>query len=386
MHGSPIYLDCHATTPVDPAVLEAMLPWWQEGFGNPHSSEHWFGWQAHQAVEEARAAVSSLIGAAVEEVVFTSGATEANNLALIGGAQARHPHRSHLIVSAIEHKCVLESVAFLQRRGWEVDILPVDHEGVVQLDVLTNLLTEDTALVSVMAVNNEIGTIQPLEAIGELCSAYDAWFHCDAAQALAAMPIDMLALHIDLLSLSGHKIYGPKGIGALCARIDIREHLQPISYGGGQEQGIRSGTLPTPLCAGFGAACRLMASQRLEDASRMIQLRELLWEGIQAATPAVCLNGPVSQRHPGNLNLRFPGLDASLLLGKLQPAIAASTGSACTTGIPEPSHVLKAIGLSPADAESSLRLGIGRFTRREEIERAIVLFTDVLATMAENPI
>ncbi len=378
----PIYLDCHATTPVDPVVLAAMHPWWQEGFGNPHSAEHWFGWQAHQAVEDARTAIASLIGAAEEEILFTSGATEANNLALIGGAQARYPQRTHVIVSAIEHKCVLESAAALQRRGWQVDVLPVDQEGRVCLDMLAKLVTSNTALVSIMAVNNEIGTIQSLAAIGQLCAAYDVWFHCDAAQALAAMPLDVLDQHIDLLSLSSHKIYGPKGVGALWARMDVRERLHPINYGGGQEQGIRSGTLSTPLCVGFGEACRQMERQRHVDAVHMTKLCERLWQGIQQAAPAACLNGPPApHRHPGNLNIRFVGLDARLLLGKLQPTLAASTGSACTTGIPEPSHVLRAIGLAPVDADSSLRLGLGRFTRADEIERAIDLFATVIQTM-----
>lgn len=368
---------------MDPEVLAVMQPWWNENFGNPHSSEHWFGWEAHQAVEVAREAVASLIGAASDEVLFVSGATEANNLALIGGARARHSTRSHILVSAIEHKCVLESAFWLKSQGWHVDVIPVDQDGFVRLDALVQLLSDDTAILSVMAVNNEIGTIQPLETIGKLCAELDVWFHCDAAQAAAALSIDVWDSHIDLLSLSSHKFYGPKGIGALFARSDVLAQLRPMTYGGGQEQGVRSGTLPTPLCVGFGEAAKIMARQRKTEGARMEGLRDRLRIGIQNHVPRAFLNGPENHRHPGNLNVCIPGYDTSVLLGKLQPTLAASTGSACTTGMPEPSHVLQAVGLSPAHAESSLRLGLGRFTRPDEIENAIRLITTTLDRMAE---
>ena len=376
--AQPIYLDCHATTPLDPAVAKAMRPWWEEGFGNPHSGDHWFGWQAHQAIEAARAEVATLIGADAGEIVFTSGATEANNLALLGAARGGAREREKILVSAVEHKCVIEAAAALGQEGWQIETIPVDKHGVIRLNVLEALLGDNTAIVSVMAVNNEIGTIQPIEKIGQLCQEAGALFHCDAAQAPAAVPIDVLETHIALLSLSSHKIYGPKGVGALYARNDVLAQLQPISYGGGQEQGIRSGTLPTPLCVGFGRACSLMVDQRDKDNLQIERLRERLWSEINRQVTCATLNGPTSHRHPGNLNICFEGHDATTVLGRLQPALAASTGSACTTGIPEPSHVLTAIGLSLQNAESSIRFGLGRFTSDDEINRAIQLITEAI--------
>ena len=378
----PIYLDAHASTPVDPAVLAAMQPWWSEMHGNPHSSEHWFGWRAHRAVDDARSAVASLIGSDASEVVFTSGATEANNLALLGAARARRDTHSRIIVSAIEHKCVLESAAALRRRGWNIDVLPVGSDGLVSLDQLQGLLTGGTALVSVMAVNNETGVVQPTREIGRLCAEQDVWFHCDAAQAPAAVDIDVWRQDIDLLSLSAHKIYGPIGVGALYARQDILPRLHPVNFGGGQEQGIRSGTLSPPLCVGFGKACTLMAAQSEQERVRIAELRDLLWEGLCRLLPQVGLNGARHPRHPGNLNVCFPGCDAGVLLGRLQPDLGASTGSACTTGIPEPSHVLRAMGLSIEDAESSIRFGLGRFTTRHEVQRALILIADALKDMS----
>ena len=314
----PIYLDYHATTPLDPAVGDAMQPWWEEGFGNPHSGDHWFGWQAHQAVEAARDNIATLIRAEASEIVFTSGATEANNIALLGAARGRIAERRRIIVSTIEHKCVLEAASALSQDGWRVDAVPVDHDGFVDVGALKAMLCDDTALVSVMAVNNEIGTIQPIKTVGELCSNVGAWFHCDAAQAPAAMRIDVFDSHVDLLSLSSHKMYGPKGVGALFARGDVLPRLRPIMYGGGQEQGIRSGTLPTPLCVGFGRACTLMRERWRTDRDRVDALRKRMWAGIEQEMPSVRLNGPVVERHPGNLNVCFEGYDAHMLLGRLQ--------------------------------------------------------------------
>ena len=379
----PIYLDYHATTPMDPAVTEAMCPWWEEGFGNPHSGDHWFGWQAHQAIEVAREDVADLIGADAGEIVFTSGATEANNLAILGAARGASGERNQILVSAIEHKCVLEAAAALLHDGWKVDTIPVDNGGLIRLDALETLLGDNSAIVSVMAVNNEIGTIQPIERIGQMCHDTGALFHCDAAQAPAAIPIDIFESNIALLSLSSHKIYGPKGVGALYARHDVLSKLQPISYGGGQEQGIRSGTLPTPLCVGFGRASKLMQEQWSTDGMRISQLRARLWAGIEREVPSAIQNGSLNHRHPGNLNVCFRGYDAGAILGKLQPALAASTGSACTTGIPEPSHVLRAIGLSLEDAESSIRFGLGRFTTDDEIEDAVRLIAAAIGQTAK---
>lgn len=376
--NEPIYLDYHATTPLDPAVAAAMRPWWEEGFGNPHSGDHWFGWQANQAIEDARIHVAALIGADIGEIIFTSGATEANNLAILGAARGAKGPRKQILVSTVEHKCVLEAAAALGREGWQIDTIPVDHNGTVQLESLRSLLSDNTAIVSIMAVNNEIGTIQPIKEIGEMCQRFGALYHCDAAQAPSAMQIDVLADNIALLSLSSHKIYGPKGVGALFVRHDVLPQLEPISYGGGQEQGVRSGTLPTPLCVGFGHACRLMSEHRKNDISRIMQQRDRLWAGIHKEMPAAILNGPISARHPGNLNVCFKDHDAAEILGNLQPQLAASTGSACTTGIAEPSHVHLASGLSLQDAESSIRFGVGRFTTDEEIDRAILLIANAL--------
>lgn len=381
MASRPIYLDAHATTPLDPDVLEAMLPWLRGSFGNPHSSEHWFGWNAHRAIEEARHSIARLIGAEPDEIVFTSGATEANNLALVGAAQARRASHARIAVSAIEHKCVLESARALRTQAWEIDTIPVDSHGLVDPDLLERRLTRDTALVSIMAVNNEIGTVQPITEIGALCAQRDVWFHCDAAQAPAALPLDVWKDHVDLLSLSSHKIYGPIGVGALFVRPDLLERLHPVNFGGGQESGVRSGTLSPALCIGFGKACDLMAARREMEGGRIGRLRERLWRGIQALTPQAKLNGTWTHRHPGNLNVCFRGFDADHLLGSLQPHLAASTGSACTTGVPEPSHVLQAIGLSLEEADSSLRFGIGRFTTEEEIDRAVALMAQSLEGM-----
>lgn len=373
-----IYLDNHATTPTDPRVVEAMAPWWTDSFGNPHSGDHWFGWTANQAVDSARSNLTRMIGADPDEIIFTSGATEANNLAIIGAARARQPNRPHVVVSAIEHKCVLESAEQLKHDGLLVDLVPVDDEGQVRLDVLENLLSENTALVSVIPVNNEIGSIQPIAEISRLCASTGAWLHCDAAQAPAAIDLDVSSLGIDLMSLSSHKMYGPMGIGALYARADLLSRLRPITFGGGQEQGLRSGTVPTPLCVGFGEAAKLMSQLGGDERLVLRELRDKLWQGIRAIEPSAQLNGGMYARHPGNLNVLFPKLDASALIGALQPELAISTGSACTTGIPEPSHVLTAIGLSLEDAECSVRFGVGRFTSNEDIQHALSLLESAI--------
>lgn len=380
--GASIYLDNHASTPLDPIVYAEMQPWWQQRFGNPHSGDHWFGWQAHDAIESARCLVATLVRAEADEIIFTSGATESNNFGVIGAARARRKDRRHVIVSAIEHKCVLESAAALARDGWYVDVAPVDEAGLVRLDVLSELLTEKTALVSIMAVNNEVGTIQPVKDIGAMCAAVGAWFHCDAAQAPAAMRLDVGEDQIALLSLSSHKIYGPVGIGALYARADVLAQLESLNHGGGQEAGIRSGTLPTPLCVGFGRACALMEQQGEREQKDIMRKRDRLWGGIRAQLDTAFVNGPSVPRHPGNLNVGFYGYDASELLGLLQPKLAASSGSACTTGMPEPSHVLSALGLSLSEAESSVRFGVGRFTTDVEIERAIDCIAEALQSAA----
>lgn len=367
-HG--IYMDYQATTPADPRVVEAMQPYWSALYGNPHSADHAFGWSADAAVEAARGHIAALIGADPDEIVFTSGATEANNLAVLGIARASPITRKRIVVSAIEHKCVLAAARAAADEGFEVITVPVEADGIVDPRAIAGVLDDRVALVSVMAVNNEIGTVQPVSEIAALCTAAGAVFHTDAAQALNALPLDVAALGVDLMSLSAHKAYGPKGMGALFVRRGLRVRPKPIIHGGGQEGGLRSGTLPTPLCVGFGEACHILARERDGDAQRMRVLHERFLAELLKSVPGLKVNVDKASRHPGNLNLLFPSIDASLLLQHLHPNVAASTGSACTSGQPEPSHVLRAIGLSPEDANASIRFGIGRFTTENEVDEA----------------
>jgi len=365
-----IYMDYQATTPADPRVVEAMQPYWSTMYGNPHSADHAFGWSADAAVETARGQVAALIGADPDEIVFTSGATEANNLAVLGIARASPPTRQRIVVSAVEHKCVLAAARAAAEEGFKVITVPVGADGLVDPRAVAGVVDERVALVSIMGVNNEIGTVQPLLEIAELCAAAGAIFHTDAAQALNAFPLDVATLGVGLMSLSAHKAYGPKGIGALYVRRDLHVRPKPIIHGGGQEGGLRSGTLPTPLCVGFGEACRILVDERDGDAERIRMLRDRFLVELLKTVPWLKLNGDQASRHPGNLNLLFPSIDASLLLQNLHPHVAASTGSACTSGQPEPSHVLRAIGLSAEDANASIRFSVGRFTTKDEVDRA----------------
>lgn len=379
----PIYLDSHASTPIDPRVLQVMHEALESAYGNPHSDDHFFGWTAGSRVDIARKQIAELIGADSDEIIFTSGATEANNLALLGFARGAVSERSvnkksrnHIIVSAIEHKCVLGAATVLEQDGWKMSILPVNRNGVVDLQELSHMISAETALVSIMAVNNEIGTIQPINSVANICHNHGAVLHTDAAQAPLATEIDVVEQEIDLLSLSAHKMHGPKGIGALYIKRELQSKIVPLMFGGGQQLGIRPGTLPTPLCAGFGYAAELVTnSDRKAQWTKTSNLRNNLLERLQIEIPECCLNGNLSDRHPGNLNVRFTGIDASRLIGKLQPNIAISTGSACTTGIPEPSHVLTAIGLSLNQAEESIRIGLDRFTNESELETATSMIT-----------
>ena len=365
-----IYLDNQATTPTDPRVVEAMLPFFTERFGNPHSTAHAYGWDAEEAVEQARGELAALIGASPREVIFTSGATESNNLAIKGAARFHRARRSHVVTLASEHKCVLESAQQLAREGCRVDVLPVQPDGLVDLDRLAMAVTEETAVVSVMAVNNEIGVIQPVAEIAAICRDKGAYFHCDAAQAVGKMPLDATALGIDLLSISGHKIYGPKGIGALYVRRRPRVRLEPLIDGGGQERGLRSGTLPTPLCVGLGAAAQIAAAEMESEAQRVSALKTRLLEGITGRLSGVSLNGHAVRRIAGNLNLSFEGVDAEALM-RAMPGLAVSSGSACTSAAVEPSYVLRALGLPEARARGSIRLAVGRFNTEAEIDAAV---------------
>ncbi|HUC61000.1 MAG TPA: IscS subfamily cysteine desulfurase [Alphaproteobacteria bacterium] len=365
----PIYLDYQATTPVDPRVLQAMLPYFAEKFGNPGSVSHSFGREASLAVENAREQVAALIGAEAREIVFTSGATESNNLAIKGAARFRGETRRHIVTLATEHKCVLESAKAMEAEGFRVTYLPVERDGLVDLGRLAAALDEDTVLVSVMAAHNEIGVIQPLAEIGALCRARGIYFHTDAAQAVGKIALDVEALGIDLMSISGHKIYGPKGVGALYVRRRPRVRLEPLLSGGGQERGLRSGTLAAPLIVGFGEACAIAGVEMAEEGKRLLALRQRLADGLMARVPELRINGDLAQRLPGNLNVSIPGVDAEALMAAL-PELALSSGSACTSAEVEPSYVLRALGLPEALARASLRIGLGRFTEADEVDYA----------------
>ncbi len=366
----PIYLDYQATTPVDPRVLKLMLPYFSEKFGNPGSATHSFGREAAAACERAREQVAALIGAEAREIVFTSGATESNNIAIKGAGYFARDGRRHIVTAATEHKCVLESCKALAAEGFRLTVLPVEANGLVDLARLAAALSDDTLLVSIMAVNNEIGVIQPLAEIGELCRRHGAYFHTDAAQAAGKIPLDVDGMAIDLMSISGHKLYGPKGVGALYVRRRPRVRLAPLMSGGGQERGLRSGTLPAALCVGLGAASEISAAEMAAEGMRLKRLRERLRCGLAAKVPGIALNGDLERRIPGNLNLAFPGVDAEVLMARLKD-IAVSSGSACTSASIEPSYVLRALGLEDALARASLRIGLGRFTDSAEIDYAV---------------
>ncbi len=366
----PVYLDYQATTPCDPRVVEKMLPYFTEIFGNAHSVTHSFGWQAEEAIELAREQIAELISAEAKEITLTSGATEANNLAIKGLAHHYGTKKNHIITVATEHKCVLESAHRLDSEGFEITELGVRPDGLVDLEQLAEAITERTLLVSVMAVNNEIGVIQPLAEIGALCRERDVFFHSDGAQALGKIPLNVDELGLDLLSLSGHKIYGPKGIGALYIRRKPRVRLMPEMDGGGQERGVRSGTLATPLIVGFGEACRIAGLEMAEETQRLRGLRDRLYQGIAGRLEGVGLNGHPDKRIAGNLNLSFAWVEGERLLRDLTD-VAVSTGSACSAATTEPSYVLRALGLNSELAHASLRIGLGRFTTAEEVDFAI---------------
>ena len=371
----PIYLDYQATTPTDPRVVEAMLPYFSERFGNPHSIQHAWGRESEDAVERARGQIAALIGAEPREIVFTSGATESNNLAIKGAARFHKARRPHLVTLVTEHKCVLESCRRMEAEGVEVTFLPVQENGLVDLEQLDRAVTERTALVSIMAVNNEIGVIQPLEEIGALCRARGAYFHSDGAQAVGKIPLAVTEMGIDLLSISGHKLYGPKGIGVLYVRRRPRVRLEPLIDGGGQERGLRSGTLPTPLCVGLGVACAIAQDEMAAEAQGLTRLRARLYEGLSGRVSDIKINGDPKRRVPGNINLSFPGVSAQALIEAL-PQVALSTGSACTSASVEPSYVLRALGLPDDLAGSSLRISLGRFTTEAEIEAVVAQVAD----------
>ncbi len=366
----PIYMDYQATTPLDPRVLDTMLPYFTTRFGNPHSSSHKFGWETADAIDRARGQVAALIGAGPKEVVFTSGATESNNMAIKGLARFYRKHRTHMVTVATEHKCVLESFAAMEREGMSVTYLPVKPDGLIDLDALRAAIGDQTLLVSVMAVNNEIGVIQPLAEIGAICRERRVFFHTDAAQAVGKIPLDVEAMNIDLISISGHKVYGPKGNGALYVRAKSRLKFDPILSGGGQEGGLRPGTLSPALCVGLGSACAIAAVEMDEERERLRLQFDRFVDGVLAGVPGAVLNGDRERRIPGNISFSFSGVDGALLLAQLR-ALAVSSGAACASAVAGPSYVLRALGVEERLAQATIRFGIGRFTTDAEIDYAI---------------
>ncbi|NET32158.1 MAG: aminotransferase class V-fold PLP-dependent enzyme [Cyanothece sp. SIO1E1] len=369
MSNRPIYLDCHATTPLDERVLAEMLPYFTEHFGNPASLTHQYGWAAEAAVKQAREVLSAAIQAEPEEIVFTSGATEANNLAIKGVAEAYFSRGRHIITVQTEHNAVLDPCHYLESLGFEVTFLPVQADGLIDLAMLEQAMRADTILVSVMAANNEIGVLQPLAAIGALCHQRQILFHTDAAQAIGKMPLDVEAMQIDLMSMTAHKVYGPKGVGALYVRRrHPRVQLAPQLHGGGHERGMRSGTLCTPQIVGFAAAVKLALDDLEPETQRLLQLRTRLWKPLSQLV-GIRLNGHPSQRLAGNLNISVEGVDGPALLLGLNAIAAVASGAACSSAKTAPSHVLTALGHSEALAYASIRFGLGRFNTIAEIDR-----------------
>lgn len=368
MSHRPIYLDCHATTPLDERVLEAMLPYFKQHFGNPASSSHIYGWEAEAAVQRARSILADAIHATPEEIVFTSGATEANNLAIKGVAEAYFSKGRHIITVQTEHNAVLDPCQYLQSLGFEVTFLSVQPDGLINLTELEKTIRPDTILVSVMAANNEIGVLQPLAEIGAICRQHQVLFHTDAAQAIGKIPLDVEGMKIDLMSLTAHKVYGPKGIGALYVRRrNPRVRLSPQIHGGGHERGMRSGTLCTPQIAGFAKAVELGMEEQETESRRLTQLRDRLWQPL-SQLEGIHLNGHPTQRLSGNLNVSVENVDGSALLLGLQPVVAVSSGAACSSVKTAPSHVLLALGHSEQLAYASVRFGIGRCNTADEMD------------------
>lgn len=377
----PIYLDYQSTTPMDPRVIDVVVKSMKEDYGNPHSNTHQMGWKSEELVEIARRQVADLIGADAKEIFFTSGATESNNLAIKGVANFYGKEKNHIITIATEHKCVVNSVRDLGQEGFETTFLPVQTNGIVDLKKLEEAITDKTCLVTIMTVNNEIGVIQPVAEIGEICRKNGVFFHTDAAQAFGKIPLDVNEMKIDLMSISGHKIYGPKGVGALYVRRKPRVRIKSILSGGGQERGIRSGTLATPIVVGLGKAAQIAKEDMEKDAAHVKRLSDKLYNGIMETT-FVYLNGDKEQRYPGNLNLSFAGIEGESMIMAIKD-LAVSSGSACTSSSLEPSYVLHSLGVEDELAHTSIRFGIGRFTTDEEIDYAINLIKEKVGKLRD---
>ena len=381
-----IYLDYQATTPVDKRVIDKMIPYFGEIYGNPHSRNHSFGWEAEQAVEVARENVAKIIGANPKEIIFTSGATESNNLAIKGLADFYGDKKNHIITCVTEHKCVLESCRLLSEKGFEVTYLQVNKDGLIDIKDLESKITDKTLLVSIMGVHNEIGVIQPLKEIGEICRKNSVFFHTDCAQAIGKIKLDVNEMNIDLLSISGHKIYAPKGVGALYVRRKPRVRITAMMSGGGQERGMRSGTLSPALCVGLGEACRICADEIDEESKRITKLKNIFLEGIHGECADIFINGSETNRVPGNINLSFAYVEGESLMMGIKN-LAVSSGSACTSASLEPSYVLKALGVSEELAHTSLRIGIGRYTSEKDIRDAVkVIVNEVKRLRSLSPL
>ncbi len=378
----PIYMDYQATTPLDPRVLESMIPYFTTKFGNPHSRSHSFGWEAEEAVEGARKKVARLIGADAKEIIFTSGATESNNLAIKGIARFYGTKKRHIITSVSEHKCVLDACRNLENEGFQLTYLPILPNGLIDLEQLKDAITDQTMLVSVMAVNNEIGVIQPIKEIGKICREHGIFFHSDIAQAYGKIPLDVNECNIDLASISGHKIYGPKGIGALYVRKKPRVRLMPILSGGGQERGMRSGTLPTPLIVGLGTAAEIAEREMEQDNQHVVKLFDRFYDKITGEVADIYLNGDKEARYKGNLNFSFAYVEGESMILAIKD-LAVSSGSACTSSSLEPSYVLRSMGVDEEMAHTSIRFGIGRFTTEEEVDFAVKLITAKITKLRE---
>ncbi|RMF26669.1 MAG: IscS subfamily cysteine desulfurase [Cyanobacteria bacterium J083] len=386
MPHRPIYLDNHATTPVDQQVLEAMLPYFTEHFGNPSSINHAYGWAAEAIVKQSRQTIAEAINATPEEIIFTSGATEANNLAIKGVAEAYFNQGRHIITVVSEHRAVLEPCQYLASLGFEITYLPVNETGLINLNQLEKAIRAETILVSIMTANNEIGVIQPIAEIGAICQAKQVLFHTDAAQAVGKIPVDVQKMQVDLLSLTAHKIYGPKGIGALyIRRRQPRVRIAPQMHGGGQERGLRAGTLCPPQIVGLAEAVKLTTTELTSESARLLHLRARLWSKLKQL-PGIYLNGDPEQRLPGNLNISVEGVDGTALFLGIQPIVAVSSGSACSSRRTEPSHVLTALGRTSKLAYASIRFGLGRFTTREEIDTvAEAVISTITALRQSSP-
>jgi cysteine desulfurase len=384
MNQRPIYLDNQATTPVDDRVLAAMLPYFTEHFGNSASINHLYGWEAEAAITKSREILAQAINASPSEIVFTSGATEANNLAIKGVSEAYFAKGQHIITVQTEHNAVLDPCIYLQSLGFEITLLPVKANGLIDLELLEKAIRPDTILVSIMAANNEIGVLQPLAEIGNICHQAGVIFHTDAAQAIGKIPLDVESMKIDLLSMTAHKVYGPKGIGALYVRRkNPRVQIVPQLHGGGHERGMRSGTLSTPQIVGFAKAVEIALAEQNSESERLLNLRTNLWSKLQKISN-IHVNGDLKGRLPGNLNVSFEDVDGAALLLGLQPIVALSSGAACSSTKTAPSHVLLALGLSEKCAYASLRLGIGRFNTAAEIDRAAEHIIDTVTSLRRS--